>query len=315
MLSILGAGFAYPEGEISNEILRAMSQEDQPYALTSRRTGLKLDYLLSTKNADPRMGSTEFVQSPTDLAFRAARMAMEQAGIAAAQIGLIIGATDTPLQVTPGESQRVGERLGEKIEAFDLSAGLVTLGSQLHACANWKAERMPEYVLCLASSAPTQRTNYQQGVARSYMGDGAYAFILSKKHGGFMSLEAAELKQLPARKGAFRSALYGHIEMQDDAPEQLDELTSNLLNSQTSSPGSLLICNSFSPASAPALALRHQQTDFGVSSDLANFGNALCAFAGAILARGAHRVSTGAMVTVALAGFDGLGAILSLRRN
>ncbi|WKZ57902.1 MAG: hypothetical protein QY326_04325 [Bdellovibrionota bacterium] len=314
MFSILGAGFAYPEGEISNEILRTLGGVSPSGTITTRRTALKLDYLLTERNADPKRGSTAFVQTPTDLTLRAALMAIEQAGIARSQIGMIIGATDTPLQVTPGESQRLGDRLVEKIDAFDVSSGLTTLASQMHALLHWKVERMPEYVLCVAASAPTQRVDYRSGIAGSYLGDGAYAFVVSKRHQGFLRVVHAEQRRVSAAREGFVLPLYGHIRMDQGAPQVIEELIANVLERRATTENALLICNAFEPASIAPLALRFGMSDMGVAEDLALFGHCLCAFPGAVLAKRAAQLNRGVRVCIALADYEGLGGIVELER-
>ena len=190
MLSILGIGHAYPETQLETAWIAALG-DGQAAAETEARTGIKTrssslskEYISTTKNANPKEAKAQALCTPTDLAFAASEMALARAGVTWAQIGLIIGDGSTPHQTTPSEGQRVGNRAGVKVPAYD-SAGLsAAFVLHLNTIFSWSADRVPDYVLCLSSNTPSKLVDYAKGEERFYFGDAAAAVVLSKKHLG-----------------------------------------------------------------------------------------------------------------------------------
>src|SRR5688572_24479471 len=91
-----GLGHAHPEPEISNRFLESLEigTDDawimERVGIRSRRTVLPLDYIRTTRNRDPRAALEAAVESNATLGARAARMALERAGVAASDVGLVI---------------------------------------------------------------------------------------------------------------------------------------------------------------------------------------------------------------------------------
>src|SRR5690606_212376 len=110
MLHIVGMGHAHPDTEITNELLEDLGTGTNAewirhhIGIETRRSVLPLDYIRETKNADPRRALEVAQRTPTDLGVAAARMALERAGLAASDIGLVIGNCCTPFETTPAEA-------------------------------------------------------------------------------------------------------------------------------------------------------------------------------------------------------------------
>lgn len=106
---VVGTGSYAPERVISNADLQAMVGTDDAWIV--ERTGIR-----ERRAAAPG-------QMTSDLATRAARAALEQAGVAAESVDLIVVGTVTPDTPTPAVATRVQAALGAKNAlAFDVSA-------------------------------------------------------------------------------------------------------------------------------------------------------------------------------------------------
>src|SRR5262245_55035109 len=103
-LHVHGFGHAHPSQEITNRFLEELDigTDDawilERVGIRSRRTVLPLDYIRTTRNQDVRAANEAAEISNAGMAARAARMAIERAGIETSRIGLVIAgssATDT----------------------------------------------------------------------------------------------------------------------------------------------------------------------------------------------------------------------------
>lgn len=195
MLHILGIGTAVGQTALKKSDFEEI--EIRGCTLSngeSRRSALGKDYLAQTKNADIEAVKQEQNQSPTDLCLAAATAAIAEAGISAEQLGLVIGDCATPWQTTPSEGQRVADRLGLKIPAYDIGGGGI-VPQHLSSLSRWRIERVPEYTLLLSGSTPTTRIDFKSGgQERWQFGDAACACVVSTKHRGkFAVIEAESL--------------------------------------------------------------------------------------------------------------------------
>ena len=194
MLNIIGAGCAYPETVIDNQLLGELNPAHKTAGvleragIETRRSILPLAYIRETGNGDSWQASKVALESPTDLAVRAARQAIERAGIAAEELGLVIGDCATAFQSAPSEGQRVAGRLGLKIPAYDVFSGQGPVCQHLDMLSSWKEEVLPDYILCISSNCPTYRLNYRRGLEGVYLGDAAAALVVSIKHRGKLAV-------------------------------------------------------------------------------------------------------------------------------
>jgi 3-oxoacyl-[acyl-carrier-protein] synthase III len=181
---------------------------------SDRRTILRPDYISSTGNQDPFIVLEHLNQTPTELALQATKMALARADQDAESIELIIGASSTPLQTIPTESQRLGKMLDLKVPAYDLHGGGADLILQLEALSQWRSERIPSSTLLVAAHAPTTRLNFRSGLERAIFSDGAAALIVNDQPGGFEVTSTYTLMR-PDLAHLFKIAIYGHLEVQD----------------------------------------------------------------------------------------------------
>jgi 3-oxoacyl-[acyl-carrier-protein] synthase III len=121
--------------------------------------------------------------SPTSLAKEAVATALASAGVNVESVGLVLGDTATPYQRCPSEAQRVAGEYGVKVAAYDTTAGVGAIPNFISMLAAWKPERVPEYVLCVATNTPSQYVRYgKDGLSAALFGDAAVALVLSATH-------------------------------------------------------------------------------------------------------------------------------------
>ena len=216
-IQILGIAAFQPETEIDNNFLAELSpalpahEIEDLTGISSRRTCLPLNYIVETRNKDCYAVDKIVLQSPTDLATKAAEQALQRANICAEQIGLIVGSGTTPFELTPSEGQRVGERLKIKVPAYDVYSAGFNLGLHLNAISEWKPDRTPEYVLCVHAGAPTTRINYVEGNERYYASDSAVAVVVSASHPGKLTLTDTTCFTDTSVAQLLTLETYGHI--------------------------------------------------------------------------------------------------------
>jgi 3-oxoacyl-[acyl-carrier-protein] synthase III len=200
MLNVLGLGAAVPERIIDNKLLGDLgliSNGDilKRSGIVARHTTLMLDYIRTTKNACIGEAVYNAVESPTDLAQRAAHIALKRAGITSEQLGLIIGECSTPVETTPSEAQRLGNRLGLRIPAFDVCAGYIgPAGLAFETLEQLRTERIPDYILIVSTQTPTQKVDYSQGIEGLIFGDCAVAMVVSASIPGPVRMTRSSFK-------------------------------------------------------------------------------------------------------------------------
>ncbi len=193
MLNILGIGTAVGQTAITDAEARVFAAGSSSLkAGEIRRSVLGREYLGSTGNSDIDAVKIRENQSPTDLGVMAAQAAIADAGISVEQIGLVLGDCSTPWQTTPSEGQRVADRLGLKVPAYDLGGGGI-VPQQLASLSRWRADKVPDYTLLISVSTPTSRINFRAGGdERWHFADGASACVVSSKHTGKLTVLDAE---------------------------------------------------------------------------------------------------------------------------
>ena len=163
---VLGVGSALPKREVTNdELARTVDTSDQWIV---ERTGIKSRYVA---------GEGETTAS---LACDAARRALDHAGLAATDIGLIVLATATPDQTFPSSATKVQAMLGiDDCIAFDVHAvctgflyALSVADSMLRAGAAKKA-------LVIGAETFSRILDWSDRATCVLFGDGAGALVLA----------------------------------------------------------------------------------------------------------------------------------------
>jgi len=195
MLNILGLGFQVAKTELDNDFLHkevglALGPDwvDSRLGINKRYSVLTKDYILKTKNADPREAvalARSQNQTPVTLAADAARQAMAQAGVGPDHIGLVIANNDTPFETIPSTANLVAQALGIGSGPHcDVNASCSSFARHMHLLSDMAAA-LPEFALCVQTAAYTTRTDYGPRSMDGYIwGDGAAAQVVSTRRPG-----------------------------------------------------------------------------------------------------------------------------------
>jgi len=176
-VGVIGLGAYTPERVIDNQFWSARLDTSDEWIM--RRTGIE------------RRRFAADSQSSVDLAYEAATMAIEDAGISASDLDEIVLATDTPEVVTPDTAAFLQHRLGAReIPAYDLCgsgcAGFVQ-GLDL-ACSRLMTGKRK--ILVVGVELISRLVDWQDRATIVLFGDAAGAVVLSNDAGGSEVLAA-----------------------------------------------------------------------------------------------------------------------------
>ena len=167
---ILGTGHSYPEGILTNADLTKMVDTSDEWITT--RTGIK-----QRRKAGPGEYTSLF-------AVRAARNAIERAGLDVSDIDLILCATVSPDQILPSTGCIIQAELGaNKAAAMDVVAACsgflygITLANTMIQTGQSK------YALVIGAEVLTQYVDYSDRHTCVLFGDGAGAAVLGPVNG------------------------------------------------------------------------------------------------------------------------------------
>ena len=204
-LYVHGLGHAHPDHEITNRFLEDLDiGTDEEWILErvgirSRRTVLPLDYIRTTRNRDPRAALEAAQWSQADLAAAAARLAIERAGIAAADVGLVIaGNSAADTHNCPAEACHVAAALDLEVPAFDVSSACTSFYVHLYLLSMMQPERLPDYVLVAAPETLTTTVDYDDRATAVLWGDGAAAAVVSTRNRSGLEVLGNSLDSSPA---------------------------------------------------------------------------------------------------------------------
>lgn len=181
---LVSTGSALPKNAVSNEELARRLSEigvETSDEWITERTGIKQRYL-----ADGEPGI-----STTELAVRAARKALEEGGIASADIDMIIVATTTPDKLFPSTACQVQAALGcINAAAFDIQAvcsGFVYAMSLADSLIRSGSKRC---VLVIGSEMLSRILDWKDRTTCVLFGDGAGAAVLrASESAGILATE------------------------------------------------------------------------------------------------------------------------------
>lgn len=164
---ILGVGHALPERRLTNRELEQKVDTTDEWIV--ERTGIR----------ERRIAERQ--TNCSDLAYQASIMALEQAGIAAEQLDLIIVATATPDMFFPSTACIVQDLLGARqAAAFDLSAGCSGFVYALDVAHKYLLAEDYQYVLVIGAEILSRILDYGDRNTCVLFGDGAGAAVVGK---------------------------------------------------------------------------------------------------------------------------------------
>jgi len=176
--SIAGVGSYVPEKILTNADLEKIVETSDEWITT--RTGIK----------ERRIAAAD--EFTSDLAAKAARRAMEMAGVTAGQIDLIIVASITPDMPFPNTACLVQQKIGARhIPSFDIEAACSGFIYALEIGQQFIMSRTYETVLVIGAEKLSSITNWTDRNTCVLFGDGAGAAILQHRPAGHGLLTTA----------------------------------------------------------------------------------------------------------------------------
>jgi 3-oxoacyl-[acyl-carrier-protein] synthase III len=162
---IIGTGRYLPEKVVTNFDLEQMFETTDEWIRT--RTGIERRHL-----AGPHEGTT-------DLCERAARAAIEAAGIAPGEIDLIVVGTTTPDQVFPNAGVLLQDRLGvHGCPAFSVEAACTSFIYALSVADKFVRTGAAETALVVGAETISRIIDWSDRTTAVLFGDGAGAVVL-----------------------------------------------------------------------------------------------------------------------------------------
>jgi 3-oxoacyl-[acyl-carrier-protein] synthase-3 len=182
-----GLGHSHPENEITNQFLEELdigttdSWIMDRVGIRSRRSVMSLDYIKHTKNVDPRGAFEARTITQAELGERAARIALERAGVPASAIGMVVSGSSATDYVTPAEACCIAQRLQIEAPAFDIGSACTSFFVPLYLFSMMDPARLPEYVLIVTPDTLTMTVDYRDRTAAVLWSDAATAAVVSTR--------------------------------------------------------------------------------------------------------------------------------------
>ena len=175
--SITGLGCRVPERVVTNDDLSAMMDTSDEWI--RERTGIR----------ERRIAGPD--EALSDLCLPAAKEALEDAGVKASEIDLLIVATVTPDMVFPATAAILADELGaENAGAYDLSAGCTGFMYALAQAYGMLAGGLAKKALVVGGDVLSKIMDWSDRRTCVLFGDGAGAVVLELVDGGgFLGFE------------------------------------------------------------------------------------------------------------------------------
>ena len=161
---IKGTGSALPARSVTNDDLAQFLDTDDEWIVS--RTGIETRPVCTT-------------ETTTDLAERASRAALENAGVAPEELDLIIRTTITADDLTPSCAALVQRRLGATCPAFDLNAACAGFTFALDVADSYFARGRARTVLVVSAEKMSRMVDWTDRATCVLFGDGAAAAVLA----------------------------------------------------------------------------------------------------------------------------------------
>lgn len=167
---IIGVGSYAPEKIYTNRDLEKMVDTSDEWIVT--RSGIRERHIAAEDEA------------ASDLGAKAARKAIEDAGIKLSEVDLIITATITPDMMFPSTACLIQNKLGMKdTAAFDINAACSGFIYGITIAEQFLKNDVYKTVLFIGTEALSKITNWKDRQTCVLLGDGAGAVVLRKESG------------------------------------------------------------------------------------------------------------------------------------
>jgi 3-oxoacyl-[acyl-carrier-protein] synthase-3 len=176
-VSITGLGASVPERVVTNDELSTMMDTSDEWIV--ERTGIR----------ERRIAAPE--EALSDLALPAAREALEDAGVAASELDLVIVATVTPDMAFPATAAILADQLGaDEAAAYDLSAGCTGFMYAVAQAYGMLAGGLARRALVVGGDVLSKIMDWTDRRTAVLFGDGAGAVVMERVgDGGFLGFE------------------------------------------------------------------------------------------------------------------------------
>ena len=167
---IIGHGYYVPDTRLTNEDLERMVETSDEWIV--RRTGI----------SERRIASKEIYTS--DLAYEAAKRAIENANIDPSELDLVLVATTTPDMYTPNVACMIQNKLGISGAAFDVNSACTGFMTALTVATQFIASGYYKKILLIGAENLSRMTDYKDRNTCILFGDGAGAVVLEASQDG-----------------------------------------------------------------------------------------------------------------------------------
>jgi len=187
MLYIHGAGHFHPENVIDNAFFESLNigTNDQwimeRVGIKRRRTVLPLGYIIETKNSNPLEASKVSLYTDAQTGAKAARVAIDRAGIKLADIGMVIGGGCTPQYLIPSSACTVAGELGLLVPSYDINSACSSFAFQIHNLMMMNPDNLPDYILIVDVDNVTRTIDYNDRKSAVLFGDASSAIVVSPR--------------------------------------------------------------------------------------------------------------------------------------
>lgn len=171
--TILGTGSYVPAHTVENEALSALVDTND--AWITQRIGVKSRHI----SVD---------ETNTDMAVKAAQRALENAGVSAEELDLILATTITGDSLSPGTGCMVQNRIGAKCPAFDIGAACSGFLFALETAAGFLARGAYQKILIVSAERMSGIVDWSDRGTCCIFGDGAGAAVLGRGEGLLASM-------------------------------------------------------------------------------------------------------------------------------
>ena len=188
-IQIIGTGAYVPDKIITNDDLSQMVETSDEWI--TQRVGVR----------ERRISVNE---TTADMAVRAAKQALENAGVTASQLGLIVVATATGDMIVPSTAALVQGSIGAVCPAFDISSACSGFLFALDTAAAFLARGGIDYALVIGAERLSRALNWKDRSTCVIFGDGAGAAVIKPGDNYLCSmlhtLGNADVLSIPAGK-------------------------------------------------------------------------------------------------------------------
>ena len=204
-MKIIGTGSALPEHIVTNEMLAGFLDTSDNWITT--RTGIRTRRLLTTETL-------------RELAFQAARDAIESAGLQPADIDYLICANVANSYVSPSLGSIILGKLGCSCPTFDMNGACAGLVYCLDVADAFLKAKNLKNILVVAAEQPSRFCNWHDRATSVLFGDGAAALVVTQGEG---------FKDFRLTGNTHTEVMYYKREMQRTPYDRVEEKTEPLV--------------------------------------------------------------------------------------